>query len=237
MYKLRYYLLIFWFFYVLRQSIYIIKYFKSGYKEESGIGLFRFLFNPKYFSEGLLFMRLEKIKRHSKILTNLLIPTKDGFTEIDMIYININGFFMITSRNYTGWIYGFRKSIDWTRKIFGLKQNFSNLIIQNEKKISFLQESLPDSEIQQLIIFNKRCDLKNLKVNRRVVIKEKCLERRILKHKFKRVFSEEEVDEIYLNLKVYANKDIYDDKAPIDRVIEILKKKLKTTEEIIEEEN
>ena len=237
MYNLRYYLLIFWLAYLLRQLAYAIKYFKSDYKKESNIGLRRFLYNSKYSSEGLLFMRLEKIKRHSKILTNLQVPTKEGIAEIDIIYININGLFMITSKNYSGWIYGSTKSAEWTRKLLGIKHSFLNILQQNEKKIEFLEEALPETEIQQLIIFNKKCELKNLKVNRRVVIKERDLERRVLKHRFRRTFTEERVDEIYNQLKPYANQVVFEKIALIDRATDILVNKIRKQEQVTNDEN
>lgn len=230
--------MIFWFAYLLRQVIYIVKFFKSKYKEESHISLFQYLFNTKYFSEAKIFMRLEKLKIPSKILTNIQIPTEEGLAEIDILYINIHGIYIITSRNYIGWMYGFTKSVEWTRELLGMKHNFYNIIMDNEKKINFFKEKYPDLEIKQLIIFNKKCDLKNLKVNRRVVIKEKDLERRILKHRFQRNIKNEDVEKIYLELKQYSrdDKEIEEENMPpVDRMIDILKTKLKTKENIIEE--
>lgn len=239
LYSLRYYLIIFWFSYLLRQVIFIVKFFKSEYKEESRIKLFKYLFNAKYFSEANLFMRLEKLKIPSKILTNLQIPTSEGLAEIDILYININGIYVITSKNHMGWMYGFTKSIEWTRKLLGMKHNFYNIIMDNEKKIEFLEEKYPNLEVKQLIIFNKKCDLKNLKVNRRMVIKEKDLERRILKHRFQRNMEDEKVEEIYLDLKQYVRKDedieAEDEISPLDRMIDIIKTKLNTKEKVLEE--
>ena len=111
MYAFRWILIIVFPIYIFRYLPFIIKYYKSNYKKESGVGIFKFLLNIGYFGEGITFMELEKIPLYSKILPNLYIPTEDGTTEIDLVYVTTSGVYVIESKNYSGWIYGSYKQV------------------------------------------------------------------------------------------------------------------------------
>ena len=217
-YPLRYYMLIFILIYFLRYIPYIIKYFKSNYRKESGIGLIKFLFNTGYFGEGLTFMRLENIPIYSKILANAYIPTEDGTTEIDLVYINTNGIYVIESKNYSGWIFGSAKSREWTSNIYGKKYKFFNPIWQNKKHIDSLKNILPELTFKSLIVFSDRCEFKKVNANKKVVLKRNDLEQRILEDKSKQILTNAEVDDVYNKLKPYANRSEDEKQAHINRL-------------------
>lgn len=83
-----YFLVIFGILYLLANLPYIIKYLRSGYREESGVNIITYLMDKGAFGEALTFMELEKVKGHHRILTNLYLPTEDGTTEVDVVFIN-----------------------------------------------------------------------------------------------------------------------------------------------------
>ena len=142
-YAFKYILLIILMLYFFRHLPFIIKYYKSSYRRESEVNIFKFLFNTGYFGEGMTFIELEKIPICSRILTNLYIPTEDGTTEIDLVYITNSGIYVIESKNYSGWIYGSYKSREWTQNIYGKKYKFLNPIWQNKKHIEYLSKIIP----------------------------------------------------------------------------------------------
>lgn len=66
-------------------------YLKSSYKDESDINLFKFVFDKGCFGEALTFFKLENLRQYGKVLANVYLPTEDGTTEVDLIYITHSG--------------------------------------------------------------------------------------------------------------------------------------------------
>ena len=185
---------------------YILKYQQSNYRHESGIGLFRYLFDTGSFGEALIFFELEKLPVYSKIMTNLYIPTEDGTTEIDVLFISPSGIYVIESKNYSGWIFGDEKARNWTAVIYRTKNKFLNPIWQNKKHIKYLNKILTDVQLRSLIVFSERCELKRVHVEDGHVIKRGKLRKRILKESEKVIFSDQEIDDFYEKLKVYSHR-------------------------------
>ena len=185
---------------------YILKYNKSNYKNESGVGLFKYLFDTGSFGEALIFFELEKLPMYSKVMTNLYIPTEDGTTEIDVLYIAPSGIYVIESKNYSGWIFGDERARNWTAVIYKTKNKFLNPIWQNKKHIKYLSKILVDVQLRSLIVFSERCELKKVYVEEGLVIKRGKLRKLILKESEKEVFSNQEIDAFYNKLKGYSNK-------------------------------
>lgn len=116
-----------------------------------------------------VYRQLKQVKVSKLILTNLYIPKRDGTTtEIDVLMITKYGFFVVESKNYSGWIFGNEKHRQWTQT-FPNRQKFKffNPIWQNKGHISALKEFLGvenDSLMQSLIVFSNDCKLKNITV-------------------------------------------------------------------------
>lgn len=165
----------------VRYVPYILKYNKSNYKYESGVGLFKYLFDTGSFGEALIFFELEKLPMYSKIMANLYIPTEDGTTEIDVLYISSSGIYVIESKNYSGWIFGDEKARNWTAVLFKTKNKFLNPIWQNKKHIKYLSKVLVDVQLRSLIVFSERCELKKVNVEEGLVIKRGKLRKLILR--------------------------------------------------------
>src|SRR5699024_9569409 len=78
---------------------------KSSYQEESGNNFYQYQFNKGVRGEANIFYVLESLPYDSKIMTNLYVPTRNGTTEIDLVYICPWGIYVIESKNYSGWIF------------------------------------------------------------------------------------------------------------------------------------
>ena len=196
---------------------YILMYNRSNYKYESGVGLFKYLFDTGSFGEALIFFELEKLPMYSKVMTNLYIPTEDGTTEIDVLYIAPSGIYVIESKNYSGWIFGDEKARNWTAVIYKTKNKFLNPIWQNKKHIKYLSKVLVDVQLQSLIVFSERCEFKKVNVEEGLVIKRGKLRKLILKESEKVIFSDQEIDEFYNKLQGYSNKSEEEKKLHIEQ--------------------
>ena len=124
-------ILIVFFAFVINEAIYLIKslpsiirYLRSNYRKESGTSVFKIFYSRGYQGEFLAFEELERIPIYSKILANVYLPTDDGTTEVDLIYISVNGIFVIESKDYKGKIYGFDNQKDWFAYVGRRKYKF-----------------------------------------------------------------------------------------------------------------
>ena len=202
----------------IRFMPYILKYNKSEYKNESGVSMIKYLTDTGYFGEALIFFELEKIPTYSKIMSNLYIPTEDGTTEIDLLYIAPTGIYVIESKNYSGWIFGDEKLKNWTTVLYKTKNKFLNPIWQNKKHIKYLSKILTNIQLQSLIVFSERCEFKKLNVSDDIIIKRGKLRKHILKNSKNEVFSNQEIDDIYNRLKEYSNKSEREKNLHIEQV-------------------
>lgn len=156
---------------------------------------------------------LSKLKLHGHILNNVYIPTRSGTAELDIIYVNQYGIYVIESKNYAGFILGDDKYNNWVvqyRKGQGEKQNkfnFYSPVRQNEAHIKHLRNTLPTvdkDDFKSIIVF---VDPWKMKVNSKSdVIPSKELNRLLISkaEKENKIFSKREVDKIYDILKPYS---------------------------------
>lgn len=192
--------------FVLQYTPYVLKYMKSNYKNESGIGLVRYLFDTGTFGEALTFFELEKIPAYSNILTNVYLPTENGTTELDLVYLTTSGIYVIESKNFSGWIFGNEKSRNWTSVIYKTKHKFFNPIWQNRKHVKYLKKALGDVHTHSIIVFSQRCELKKLEVGNNIVIKRNHLRQVIKQDLSNQVYTQNEIDSFYYELKKYSNQ-------------------------------
>ena len=141
----------------------------SNYQRASNHTFWQTFFDKGNMGEYNIYRTLEKIKGTKLILTNLYIPKEDGSTtEIDLVMITKYGFFVIESKNYSGWIFGDEKHRNWTQTFPNKKKfKFFNPIWQNKGHIKALKEVLSitdDSLMQSFIIFSNNCELKKITV-------------------------------------------------------------------------
>lgn len=89
------------------------------------------------------------------LFNNLLLPTKDGSTQLDHLLIIPQGIFVIETKNMQGLISGGGQDRDWTQEIGGRTRSFQNPLRQNYKHTKTLRELLDISEqhVFSLVVF------------------------------------------------------------------------------------
>ncbi|MDF1831175.1 MAG: NERD domain-containing protein [Porticoccaceae bacterium] len=86
---------------------------------------------------------------------NVTLPTLDGTTQIDHIFVSVYGIFVVETKNMKGWIFGTEKQAQWTQKIFKKSYCFQNPLRQNYKHIKTLSSALnlEEEHIHSVIVF------------------------------------------------------------------------------------
>lgn len=102
-------------------------------------------------------------KDEYSVLTDLILSTETGTTQIDHVVVSLYGVFVIEVKNYKGWIFGSEKSAQWTQNIYGKKSSFMNPIRQNYAHIKAIEARLSkysNLPIIPIVAFSSNCDLK-----------------------------------------------------------------------------
>lgn len=86
---------------------------------------------------------------------NVTLPTDDGSTQIDHLFVSQYGVFVVETKNMSGWIFGDEKQAIWTQKLYRRSYKFQNPLRQNYKHIKALESALgiPDSVCHSVIVF------------------------------------------------------------------------------------
>ncbi|WP_229702056.1 NERD domain-containing protein [Bowmanella pacifica] len=93
---------------------------------------------------------------------NVTLPTVDGTTQIDHIFVSRFGVFVVETKNVKGWIYGNERQAQWTQKIFKQSFKFQNPLHQNFKHVKTLEQlmELPSEVIHSVVVFTGDCTFK-----------------------------------------------------------------------------
>lgn len=86
---------------------------------------------------------------------NVTLPTPDGTTQIDHIFVSRFGIFVVETKYMKGWIFGGEKQSQWTQKLYKKSYKFQNPLRQNYKHLKALESALglsPDV-IHSVIVF------------------------------------------------------------------------------------
>lgn len=154
-------------------------------------------------------LKMNKLLPDAKILMNTYIPSKNGYTEIDIIVIAIQAIYVIENKNYSGWIFGSEQDQYWTVTFPHVKHQFYNPVKQNNTHIFYLKNLLNKNgyrcnNINSIICFNEEASLKKI-ISNTPVIKTKDIKYYInLNH---RSYSREEVESIYKFLLPYSQQN------------------------------
>lgn len=86
---------------------------------------------------------------------NVTLPTPDGTTQIDHIFVSRFGIFVVETKNMKGWIFGGENQPQWTQKIFKKSFKFQNPLRQNYKHVKALEAALdvPPEVIHSVVVF------------------------------------------------------------------------------------
>jgi hypothetical protein len=130
--------------------------------------------------------------------------------QIDHIYINKNGIFVIETKNYKGSIYGNEEQQEWTQVLaYGnVKNKFYNPIKQNNSHIYKLQKFLPKNiDIISIVVFID-ADIENVDSNNVCNVDEL---NEILNMNYGKTISPKQVDYVANILRRYQNNNITDE--------------------------
>lgn len=96
------------------------------------------------------------------LITNVMLPTPGGTTQIDHVIVSRYGVFVIETKTYKGWIYGNEREAQWTQAIYRRKERFQNPLRQNYKHTKTLSEltDIPESYFKSLVVFVGECTFK-----------------------------------------------------------------------------
>ena len=75
-------------------------------------------------------------------LHDTTLPTPDGTTQIDHIFVSKYGIFVVETKNMRGWIFGSEKKGHWTQTFYKKSFKFQNPLRQNYKHIKALENLL-----------------------------------------------------------------------------------------------
>ncbi len=106
---------------------------------------------------------LDSLSSQYKVINDLVLKTKTGYTQIDHVVISNYGVFVIETKNYSGWIYGSESKLKWKQTFRRSSYEFYNPIFQNKAHISALRAQLPDLYrvlFVPIVVFTGSCELK-----------------------------------------------------------------------------
>ena len=182
------------------------------YRTISKTNIHKLMDDKGAYGEYLTFNILKNID--GKILTNLYLPKlKGGTTEVDLVFINSKGIFVIESKNYSGRIYGSSNSKFWMQILKNNQRNkFYNPIFQNRIHINAIKNILKDvneNDIYSIVVFSERCNIDNVNVSSEnvKVIKRNYLESTIkdIMHSNFVKFNDDEVNDLHNKLLRYSD--------------------------------
>ncbi len=75
-------------------------------------------------------------------LHNVTLNTPDGTTQIDHVFLSVNGIFVLETKNMSGWIFGTEQQAQWTQKFPRRSFRFQNPLRQNYKHLKALEATL-----------------------------------------------------------------------------------------------
>ncbi|MGC9451387.1 MAG: NERD domain-containing protein [Oceanipulchritudo sp.] len=93
---------------------------------------------------------------------NVIVPARNGTTQIDHVIVSPFGIFVVETKNYQGWIFGSADQAQWTQSIYGKKHRFQNPLRQNYRHIKCLSDylDLPEDRFHSVVFFIGDCKLK-----------------------------------------------------------------------------
>jgi len=108
------------------------------------IGLLKTPLVKGYLGELLvcLFAYWQLDKQTYRRLHNVTLPTPDGTTQIDHVFLSRYGIFVVETKNMSGWIFGSERQPQWTQKLYKRTFKFQNPLRQNYKHLKALEAAL-----------------------------------------------------------------------------------------------
>lgn len=95
-------------------------------------------------------------------IDDLVVPARNGTTQIDHVLVSPYGIFVVETKNYKGWIFGSPDDDSWTQALTGRKSRFQNPLKQNYRHTRCLAEylSIDHSIFHSVVFFIGDCEFK-----------------------------------------------------------------------------
>lgn len=108
------------------------------------IGLLKTPWFKGWFGERLVrvFAHYQLDRQIYRRLHDVTLPTPDGTTQIDHVFLSPYGIFVLETKNMSGWIFGSEKQAQWTQKLYKRTFKFQNPLRQNYKHLKALEATL-----------------------------------------------------------------------------------------------
>jgi hypothetical protein len=93
---------------------------------------------------------------------NVIVPTRNGTTQIDHVLISPFGVFIVETKNLKGWIFGSENQPNWTQSLYGKNYSFQNPLRQAFRQKKSISEYLEvdESFIHAVVYFVGDCKFK-----------------------------------------------------------------------------
>lgn len=161
--------------------------------------------------EKVVAMKLDWLSGEYIVLNDVLLPAKNGTSQVDHIVVSPYGIFVIETKNYKGWIFGHENSEKWTQSLVGHRSFFGwtsqkyklgNPIKQNMahvRAVRNLLKDLGDFNIIPIVVFSNQATL-NITTPNHIVVNW-CNLRSVIKVYGTPCISEENVGKIVARLR------------------------------------
>lgn len=133
-------------------------------------------------------------------IRNVIIPTKNGTSQIDHVVVSRYGIFVIETKNYSGWIFGSNNSKKWKQTFKTESHYFYNPIKQNWSHVYALSELLKlyKGAFKPVVVFS---DKATLNVESTTPVINMCELRNHILSFTQEIFTPEQAKEIYETIK------------------------------------
>ena len=97
---------------------------------------------------------------------DVTLPTPDGTTQIDHLFVSRFGVFVVETKNMSGWIFGGERDERWKQTFPGRRRSkFQNPLRQNYRHVKAVEEtlaslSLPADSVRSVIAFVGDAEIK-----------------------------------------------------------------------------
>lgn len=107
--------------------------------------------------EGLvnILLKSQLDPKEYHLIPDVILPTKDGTTQIDHVIVSQFGVFVLETKNYKGWIFGNERDAQWTQQLYRKKSQFQNPLRQNYLHTRTLSDltGIPHDYFKPLVVF------------------------------------------------------------------------------------
>ncbi len=190
----------------------LITYFTTQYKLKSGNGFFKMYFSKGNYGEFLLYRKVVKVFKKEFVLANLYLDNRNtDTTEIDILAVSNKGIFVFEMKNYSGYIYGNEKDVNWTQVLNKrTKNNFYNPLRQNYVHTKAVENylGLSSDTIVPIVVFSNNSKLSKITISDKSNVFQfrKAMQFiRKIEHKGNQIFTNEQKKEFLVKLVEKSN--------------------------------